>query len=36
VAGRLFCLDPAAFSVLGWEHETPVVQLWNRENDEVL
>jgi broad specificity phosphatase PhoE len=35
VAGRLFFLSPGAVSVLGWEHETPVVLLWNRENGEL-
>jgi broad specificity phosphatase PhoE len=28
-AGRLFALDPATVSVLGWEHERPVVREWN-------
>ena len=27
--GRLFGLDPATISVLGWERETPVVRRWN-------
>ena len=27
--GRLFALDPATISVLGYERETPVVRLWN-------
>jgi broad specificity phosphatase PhoE len=35
VAGRLFYLSPGAVSVLGWERETPVVQLWNRESGEL-
>jgi broad specificity phosphatase PhoE len=28
-AGRLFALDPATISVLGWEHERPVIREWN-------
>jgi len=28
-AGRLFALDPATLSALGWERETAVVDLWN-------
>jgi broad specificity phosphatase PhoE len=27
--GRFLALDPATLSVLGYEHETPVVQIWN-------
>jgi probable phosphoglycerate mutase len=27
--GRLFVLDPAHCSVLGWQRETPVIQAWN-------
>ena len=28
-AGRLFALDPATLSILGYEHECPVVRAWN-------
>ena len=28
-AGRLFALDPATLSTLGWERETAVVERWN-------
>jgi probable phosphoglycerate mutase len=29
VAGRLLALDVATLSVLGWEHENPVIAMWN-------
>ena len=29
VAGRLFSLDAGSISVLGWEHEAPVISAWN-------
>ena len=28
-AGALFALGTATLSVLGWEHESPVVETWN-------
>jgi broad specificity phosphatase PhoE len=28
-AGRLFFLGAGSVSMLGWEHETPVVEAWN-------
>ncbi len=30
VAGRLFVLDAGAVSVLGWEHDWPAVEAWDR------
>ena len=29
VEGRLFALDPATLSILGHEHETAVIKMWN-------
>jgi broad specificity phosphatase PhoE len=36
VAGRLFVLDPGAVSVLGWEHESPVLVQWNRREGDLV
>jgi len=30
VGGRLFALDPATFSELGWQHSLPVICRWNQ------
>ena len=29
VGGRIFALATATVSILGWDHEAPVVTLWN-------
>jgi probable phosphoglycerate mutase len=29
IGGRLLALRPASLSVLGWEHEAPVIERWN-------
>ncbi len=34
VGGRIFFLSPGSMSLLGWERETPVVEVWNRGNDD--
>lgn len=31
--GSLLALDPATISILGWEHETPVIERWNQPLD---
>ena len=31
--GRFYALQPAGWSVLGYEHEQPVIQLWNESTD---
>jgi probable phosphoglycerate mutase len=28
-SGSMFALETATVSILGWEHETPVIELWN-------
>jgi probable phosphoglycerate mutase len=35
VGGRLFFLAAGGVSVLGWEHDTPVIEGWNRRNGEL-
>ena len=29
IAGRLFALEPARLSALGFEHDQPVIDCWN-------
>jgi broad specificity phosphatase PhoE len=31
--GKLFALDTATVSILGWEHESRVIRVWNRSSD---
>lgn len=35
-AGELFALRPATISVLGWERETPVLERWNDDGEQVV
>jgi hypothetical protein len=32
----MFALGTATLSILGWEHETPVVESWNVSCDETV
>jgi broad specificity phosphatase PhoE len=35
VDGRLFLLDPASISVLGYEHDSPAVRRWNESGEPI-